>query len=93
MTFSNMVQGINGFLVSLRCDNTFDEQIYTDIKGYLISHSPDWKRNKTIPLEDAVALFDLIDQLSGGSRFWDEEVMNRAVDAVLEIQDIIHALE
>ena len=44
MKFSNMVQGINGFLVSLRCDNAFDEQIYTDIKGYLISHSPEWKR-------------------------------------------------
>lgn len=91
--FSNMVQGINGFLVSLRCDNTFDEQIYTDIKGYLISHSSKWKRNKNIPLEDAVALFDLIDQLSGGSTFWNEEVKNRVEDAVLEIQDIIHSIE
>lgn len=93
MKFSNMVQGINGFLVSLRCDNAFDEQIYTDIKGYLISHSPEWKRNKNIPLEDAIALFDLIDQLSGGSIFWNEEVQNRVEYAILEIQDIIHSME
>ena len=93
MKFSNMVQGINGFLVSLRCDNAFDEQIYTDIKGYLISHSPEWKRNKNILLEDAIALFDLIDQLSGGSIFWNEEVQNRVEDAILEIQDIIHSME
>lgn len=93
MTFSNMVQGINGFLVSLRCNNAFDEQIYSEIKEYLILHSRDWKVNKNIPIEDAVALFDLIDQLSGGSIFWSEDVMNRVEDAVLEIQDIIHALE
>ncbi len=93
MTFSNMVQGISGFLVSLRCNNVFDEQIYSEIKEYLILHSRDWKVNKNIPIEDAVALFDLIDQLSGGSIFWSEDVMNRVQYAVMEIQDIIHALE
>lgn len=93
MTFPNMVQGMNGLLVSLRCNNTFDEQIYADIKEYLVINSREWKTNKNIPLEDAIALFDLIDQLSGGSTFWSGDVRKRVENAVLEIQDIIHTME
>jgi len=93
MTFPNMVQGMNGLLVSLRCNNTFDEQIYADIKEYLVINSREWKTNKNIPLEDAIALFDLIDQLSEGSTFWSGDVRKRVENAVLEIQDIIHTME
>lgn len=46
-----------------------------------------------MPVADAVSIFNLIDELSGGSRFWSEEVELRVEDAVLEIQEIISSLE
>lgn len=49
--------------------------------------------NGFIPVTDAVSIFNLIDDLSGGSRFWSEEVELRVEDAVLEIQDIMNTLE
>jgi len=41
------------------------------------------------PVADAVAIFNLIDELSGGSRFWSEKVELRVKDAAFEIQEII----
>ena len=46
-----------------------------------------------MPVSDAVAVFNLIDALSGGSRFWSEEVELQVEDAVLEIQEMIGSLE
>ena len=46
-----------------------------------------------IPTSDAVALFNLIDQLAGGSRFWSEATELRVEDALAELQEIICSLE
>lgn len=93
MSFSDIVQGENGLLIELRCKNSFNEQIFADILNYLNEHLPEWKANGSIPVADAVPIFNLIDQLSGGSRFWSEEVALRVEDATLELQDIICTLE
>ncbi len=93
MTISDMVQGENGLLVELRFKNFFNEQIFIDIKNYFNEHLPEWQTSGFIPIADAVAIFNLIDELSGGSRFWSEEVALRVEDATLEIQEIISMLE
>lgn len=93
MNFSDMIQGENGLLVELRCDNTFNERIFTDIKKYIDENIPKWKESGHISITDAVAIFNLIEQLCIGSRFWSEEIQLRVEDAVLEIQDIICTLE
>ncbi len=93
MSFSDMVEGENGFLVELRCNNSFNEQMFVDIKNYLNEHLPEWKANGSIPIADVVPIFSLIDELSGGNRFWSEEVGLRVEDAMLEIQDMICTLE
>lgn len=54
---------------------------------------PEWEANGSIPIADAVSIFNLIDELSGGSRFWSEEVELCVEDATLELQDIICTLE
>ena len=56
-------------------------------------HLSEWKSTGFIPVADAVSVFNLIDELSGGSHFWSEEVELRVEDAVLEIQEIISSLE
>ena len=93
MSFSDMVVGKNGLLVELRCHNSFNEKIYTDIINYLRKHLSEWKSTGIMPVSDAVAVFNLIDALSGGSRFWSEEVDLQVEDAVLEIQEMIGSLE
>lgn len=93
LNFSDMIVGENGLLVELRCNSSFNEQIYVDIMNYLDENLPKWKSSGFIPIADAVSIFNLIDQLSGGSRFWSEEVQLRVEDAILEIQDIISTLE
>ena len=93
MNFSDMVVGKNGLLVELRCNSSFNEQIYTDIVNYLNENLPIWKSSGFIPVADAVPVFHLIDELSGGSRFWSEEVQLRVEDAIFDIQDMIGTLE
>ena len=93
MNFSDMVLGKNGLLIELRCNNTFNEQTFADITDYLNEHLSEWKTSGSIPVADAVSIFNLIDELAGGSRFLSEETALRVEDAALEIQDIISALE
>ena len=93
MSFSDMVVGEKGLLVELRCHNSFNEKIHTDITNYLYKHLPEWKLTGFMPVADAVPIFSLIDELSGGSRFWSEEVGLRVEDAILEIQEMISSLE
>lgn len=93
MSFSDMVEGQQGLLVELRCNNAFNEQKFADIINYLNAHLSEWKASGVMPVADVVPIFNLINELSGGSRFWSEEVELRVEDAVLEIQDIIDALE
>ncbi len=59
MSFFDMVQGENGFLVELRCNNSFNELIFADIKNYLLEHISEWKTNGSIPIADAVSIFNL----------------------------------
>lgn len=93
MNFSDIVQGESGFLVELRCNNVFHEQLFEKIKNYLNGKETEWKEAGIIPISDAVALFNLIDQLAGGSRFWSEATEFRVEDALAELQEIICSLE
>lgn len=93
MSFSDMVVGEKGLLVELRCNNLFNESTYTEITEYLSDHLSEWKSTGFIPVADAVSIFNLIDELSGGSRFWSEEVKLRVENAVIEIQEMICSLE
>ena len=63
------------------------------IKALPKSEASQWKSTGFVPVADAVSIFNLIDELSGGSRFWSEEVELRVEDAVSEIQEIISSLE
>lgn len=93
MNFFDKIVGEHGFLVELRTKNSFNEQLYTDIMNYLSENVSRWKSNGAIPIADAVPIFHLIDELSGGSRFWSEEVQLRVEDAMLELQDFICTFE
>ena len=76
MSFTDMVVGESGLLVELRCHNTFNEKVYTDITNYLSKRLAEWKLTGFIPVSDAVSIFSLMDEMSGGSRFWSEDFLS-----------------
>ena len=93
MNFLEIVHGENGFLMELRCNNIFHERLFGEIKTYLHKQETTWKTAGAIPIPDAVAIFNLIDQLAGGNRFWSEETALQVEDAITELQEIICSLK
>ena len=90
---SDLINSEDGFLVKLRLENTFDESKYLEIKNRIIYEFPVWKTQGFILNCDVMALLSLIDQLAGGSRFFDEQTAVKVEDACFEIEEIINSLE
>ena len=90
---SDLINSEEGFLVKLRCENTFDERIYLEIKNQIIYEFPVWKAQGFILNCDVMALIGLLDRLAGGSHFFDEQTAVRVEDACSEIEEIINSLE
>lgn len=86
---SELIYDENGFSVKLRCYNEFDTEDYEKIKELLKLNVIEWKKKGSVPVDEVVAIMGLIDQLAGGSRFFDEETAIKVEDACLEIEDII----
>lgn len=89
---SDLINAKDGFLVRLRCENTFDEAKYSDIKNQILIETPKWKTQGFVLNCDVEALIGLIDQLAGGSRFFNEKTAIRVEDACMEIEEIISCL-
>lgn len=89
---SDLINAENGFLVRLRCENTFDEAKYLDIKNQILIETPKWKTQGFVLNCDVEVLIGLIDQLAGGSSFFNEETAIRVEDACMEIEEIISCL-
>lgn len=88
----DLVLSDNGFLSKLRCQNEFDEQIYLNIKSMLQHLVDEWKTTESIPPKALLIIIELIDFLSGGSKFLNEKDKIKVEDANLEIKDIIYSL-
>lgn len=89
MKVSELIYEENGLIVKLRSENKFDTDDYNKIKELLKLKIVEWKKLGYVPNDEVVAIMSLIDQLVGGSRFFDEETAIKVEDASLEIQDII----
>lgn len=83
---------LNNFLITLRNENTFSNDDYQKIKSYLIRNVVVWKSRGSVPAERVVEIVFLVDQLAGGSRFFDEETSIKVENACIEIEDIINNL-
>ena len=88
----NFSETVENFLVQLRMDSTFNTDNYAKIKSLLLDKVYEWKTTGSVPVEYVVEIVFLIDQLAGGSRFFDDETALKVEDACLEIEDIINNL-
>lgn len=82
----------DNFLIKLRTENTFSTADYEKLKSVLINKVAEWKSAGSVPVKDVLDIVFLIDQLAGGSRFFDEETTIKVEDACLEIENIIENL-
>ncbi|MBQ3565573.1 MAG: hypothetical protein IJA12_00175 [Oscillospiraceae bacterium] len=89
---SDLINNENGFLVKLRCESKFDMDDYNEIKKLLISNSIEWKNSGCVPVEDVVAIMSVIEQLAGGSHFFNEDTSLKVEDACIEISGIVNDL-
>ncbi len=89
---SDFINAEQGFLVKLRCENRFDEGAYREIEEEIRKALPEWKAQGYVRSQDVEALIGLIEQLAGGSRFFDEETAEKAEDACEEIVEILGEL-
>ena len=89
---SDLINAEDSFLVKLRCENTFDETKYLEIKNQILIEMPKWRAQGFILNCDVEVFISLIDQLAGGSRFFSEETAIRVEDACMEIEEIINCL-
>lgn len=83
---------IQKLIVKMRCENEFDSKCYNDIKIELQEKIIEWNRNGYVLKSDVVAISSLIEQLVGGSRFFDEDTAIKVEDASIEIMDMIKQL-
>ena len=89
---SDLINAEDSFLVKLRCENIFDEAKYLEIRNQILLEMPEWKTQGFVLNCDVEALISLIDQLAGGSRFFNEKTAIRVEDACMEIEEIINCL-
>lgn len=87
-----LIVGEDGLLVTLRCDNKFDEEKYTEIKSKLRILISAWKEEDQIPKKAMLAIIELAVGLTRGSRFLNEAEDIKVEDASFEILDIIYDL-
>lgn len=87
-----LIVGEEGLIVTLRCDNKFNEEKYFEIKQKLEILIFEWKKQQAIPKKAMLAIVELIECLAGGSRFWEEEEMIKVEDASIEIKEIVNEL-
>ena len=78
--------------MKMRCENEFDPSCYYNIKVELQEKIIEWNRKGCVPKGDVVAISSLIEQLVGGSRFFDEDTAIKVEDASIEIMDMINQL-
>ena len=87
-----LISGEDGFIVTLRCDNKFDEDKYIEIRNKLYELVSVWKEEHQISKKAMLAIVELIECLVGGSRFLSEDEALRVEDASIEVKDIINEL-
>lgn len=87
-----MITGEQGLVITLRCENRFDEKKYLNIKKMICSLVSDWKQQQAIPKKAMLGIIELLECLVGGSRFLSEDEAIRVEDAGIEIKDILNEL-
>lgn len=89
----DLITGEDGFLVTLRCENSFPDEHYQQIVVILNSLVGTWKKEEMIPRKAFVAICYLMSESAGGNRFLSEEDAVKLEDANIALLSILSELE
>ncbi|MBO5318197.1 MAG: hypothetical protein J6B01_00125 [Ruminococcus sp.] len=88
----DLVVNEDGLLVTLRCENYFDDKKYIEIKNILKKLVPLWKANNCVSISGLLSVVNLIEYIAGGNRYLSDEDSIKLEDACIEIMDILGEL-
>lgn len=88
-----LIIGEDGFLVRLRCENQFPNDMYMRIIDIIKTLVNIWSHQEEIPRKGFIAICYLMAELSGGNRFLSESDSLKVEDAYIEVMEILTALE
>ena len=89
----DLITGEDGFLVTLRCENSFPDELYKQIVEIINSLVDTWKKEEMIPKKAFLAIGYLMSESAGGNRFLSEEDAVKLEDANIELLGILSELE
>lgn len=78
--------------MKIRCENTFDINLYNSIKNILIKLVEKWKVEKVISIKEMIIITELVEHLTRNSNFLIEKEQILVEDASLEIREILNNL-
>lgn len=87
------ISGEDGFLMRLRTENRFPEELYQPVIQRIRASVCQWQDCGTVPTGDFLAICYLAAETAGGNRFLAEEDALRLEDVGLELMEILSALE
>ena len=91
MELSEFSKLIYDFLVKMRCEYEFDTDDYKKIKENIDKKIVEWTELGCVPNSDVVAIIGLVNELSGGNRFFDEMTAMKVEDASIEIMEMLES--
>lgn len=68
-------------ITTIHADGRFDDEVWARICSTIESASDEWKKTGNVPCSVVPFLIDLASELSGGSRFVDDETAEKTEDA------------
>jgi hypothetical protein len=85
----NLHKAVMDFDLELRNENSFNDKLYTTIYHQLEILFEQWKTQDSIPKSAFISCIYMVDILAGGSRFWSDDVCQKAEDAIIAIQKLV----
>ena len=85
----DLVVSEDGLLVTLRCENYFDDKKYIEIKNILKKLVVIWKENHHLSTLGLLSVVNLIEQIAGGNRYLSDEDPIKLEDTCIEIMSIL----
>jgi len=84
-----LYKNVMDFILKLRCENAFDDKLYSRIYQQFEILFKQWATQDSIPKSAFISFNYLIDDLAGGNRFWPDAVCIKVEDAHIEMQELI----
>ena len=79
--------------MKIRCENTFDVNLYNNIKDILNKLVKKWKIEKVVSIKELIIITELVEHLARNSNFLSKQEQILVEDTSIEIREILINLD